>query len=156
MEVHHCWHTQRSAFSHPSRCCQPPAGPLSAVVGTEGGQCPTPQTRSAAVYFWGRAALMWCLIKIHRRMCGGKWCPEEREPTESVLPSSADGDSVKICTLGNHSCLFFFSAHQYFMFPADQNEKAACELVMFLALFQAICQKLSVPKHGYYCVILIM
>lgn len=33
--------TQASAFSHTSRRCQPPAGPLPAVVGTEGDQCPT-------------------------------------------------------------------------------------------------------------------
>lgn len=79
-------------------------------------------------------------------MRGGKWSPEEGGPTGMVLPSSpppsasVDRDSVKTCALGNQDSFFLFffpRLHQYFMFPADQNEGAGD----VLGTFAAVCQK---------------
>lgn len=88
-------------------------------------------------------------------MRDGKLCPEERWPTEILLPSSwlptgsCDRDSVKICPMGSKN--FSVSAPSMFdtFFSEDWNYEAAYKLVMCLALcgqcqrvtFVATCNK---------------
>lgn len=111
MEVHYCWHTQEYTFPHTSHHCHPPAVPVSALMVGPEGEKESRRERSSLlcvyVFFWGNAVLIRGCDEERWLILDGKWCPEERGPTEIVLPSSwlptgsCDGDSVKMCPIGN-------------------------------------------------------
>lgn len=105
-------------------------------------------SRSALVYFGGRAALMWCLIKILRWTCAGKWCPEEsgRWERAAIISAFLSKRWRGLCQHRHHRkpqlLIFFLSASIFDMFPAGQNEDAASKLLMFTSsgnLSKAVC-----------------
>lgn len=102
IEVHRWWHTQGNSFPHTRHHCQTPAVPSPARLWSGGGgeRCPKRWRDSlwshnffffifpddAVCLFPDDAAPVW--LKERRWMRHAKWCPEEKEPTETMLPSS--------------------------------------------------------------------
>lgn len=100
IEVHRWWHAQGNAFPHTPHHCQTPAVPVPLIFGAEAGWGWGVSEEMArfsleSLLFFSDdgvcllledAAPVW--LKEPRWMRHAKWCPEEKEPTEMLLPSS--------------------------------------------------------------------
>lgn len=100
-------HTGIHISSHISSLSTACCASLSPNGWTRGREREQEKELCVYAFFWGNAVLIRGCDEERWLILDGKLCPEERGPTEIVLPSSwlptgsCDRDSVKMCPIGN-------------------------------------------------------